>query len=85
MSHIENAVTSSSKPKRIYRKGKPLTDSEKQAAAIARKRITHKPIKVFVRNPLKDKLLDVCEKEGVTQAEFIERLLISEFDVRGIL
>jgi len=84
MSHIENAVTSSSKAKRIYRKGNPLTDSEKQLAAVARKRITHKQIKVFVRNPLKDKLLDVCEKEGVTQAEFIERLLASEFDVRGL-
>lgn len=34
-----------------------MTDSEKQMAAVARKRLTHKEIKVFVKNPLKEALL----------------------------
>ncbi|MER1530443.1 replication protein, partial [Enterobacter hormaechei] len=46
MSQIENAVTSSSKEKRSYRKGKPMSASERQLAAIARKRETHKEVKV---------------------------------------
>ncbi|HBH6890060.1 replication regulatory protein RepA [Pantoea sp. DY-5] len=54
---------------------RPLTDSEKQLAAVARKRKTHKELKVFVRNPLKDLLVDACTKEGITQAQYIERLL----------
>lgn len=54
MSQIENAVTSSSKEKRSYRKGKPMSASERQLAAIARKRETHKEVKVFVKNPLKE-------------------------------
>ncbi|WP_338634699.1 replication regulatory protein RepA (plasmid) [Erwinia persicina] len=84
MSHVENADSSSSKIKRSYRKGNAMTASEKQLAAVARKRITHKELKVFVRNPLKDRLVDACQKEGLTQAEFIERLLESEFSEQGI-
>ncbi len=53
MSQTENAVTSSLSQKRFVRRGKPMTDSEKQMAAVARKRLTHKEIKVFVKNPLK--------------------------------
>jgi hypothetical protein len=34
MSQIENAVTSSSKEKRSYRKGKPMSASERQLAAL---------------------------------------------------
>lgn len=48
MSQTENAVTSSLSQKRFVRRGKPMTDSEKQMAAVARKRLTHKEIKVFV-------------------------------------
>lgn len=61
MSQIENAVTSSSKEKRSYRKGKPMSASERQLAAIARKRETHKEVKVFVKNPLKDWMITICE------------------------
>ncbi|MXP68019.1 replication regulatory protein RepA [Pantoea sp. Aalb] len=75
MSHIENTVISSWKVKRTYRKGNPMSASEKQLASIARKRITHKEIKVFVRNPLKDCMVKLCKAEGLTQAEFIEKLI----------
>ncbi|TFW79217.1 RepB family protein, partial [Escherichia coli] len=49
MSQTENAVTSSSGAKRAYRKGKPLSEAERQRAASARKRSVCKEIKVFVR------------------------------------
>lgn len=85
MSQTENAVPSSSKTKRPYRKGNPMSASEKQLAAVARKRITHKEVKVFVRNPLKDHMIEVCEIEGLTQAQFIEMLIERELKQRGLL
>lgn len=85
MSQIENAVTSSSKEKRSYRKGKPMSASERQLAAIARKRETYKEVKVFVKNPLKDWMITICEEEGLTQAQFIETLLERELSERGVL
>ena len=70
MSQTENAVTSSLSQKRFVRRGKPMTDSEKQMAAVARKRLTHKEIKVFVKNPLKDLMVEYCERERITQAQY---------------
>lgn len=85
MSQTENAVTSSSKEKRTYRKGNPMSATERQLAAIARKRETHKELKVFVKNPLKDQMIAICEEEGLTQAQFIESLLERELAERGKL
>lgn len=85
MSQTENAVTSSLKEKRLVRRGRPMSDSEKQMAAVARKRLTHKEIKVFVSNPLKDLMVEVCEREGLTQAQFIEKLLRTELQKLGML
>jgi hypothetical protein len=82
MSQAANVETSSSKSKRSYRKGQPLTASERQLASVARKRETHKEVKVFVRNSLKDRMLEVCEAEGLTQAQFIESLLERELAER---
>ncbi|MFW5392921.1 replication regulatory protein RepA [Yersinia sp. 2544 StPb PI] len=73
-----NVVTSSSKTKRNYRKGNPMSDTEKQLAAVARKRVTHKEVSVFIRNPLKETLLEFCTEEGLTQGQMIERLIESE-------
>lgn len=84
MSQFVNAVTSSSKEKRVYRKGSPMSASERQLASIARKRVTHKAVKVYVRNPLKDRMIAICEEEGVTQAQFIENLLERELSQRGV-
>ncbi|NYY74291.1 hypothetical protein DMH88_00610 [Escherichia coli] len=47
MSQTENAVTSSLSQSGFVRRGKPMTDSEKQMAAVTRKRLTHKEIKVL--------------------------------------
>ncbi|EPW5280573.1 replication regulatory protein RepA [Yersinia enterocolitica] len=85
MSQGVNTETSSSKPKRPYRKGNPMSASEKQLAAVARKRLTHKEVKVFIRNPLKDKMVVLCEREGLTQAQFIEALIEKELKLRELL
>ncbi|AIA39645.1 replication protein [Klebsiella pneumoniae] len=62
-----------------------MSASERQLAAIARKRETHKEVKVFVKNPLKDVMIAVCEEEGLTQAQFIEKLLERELTERGLI
>jgi hypothetical protein len=70
-----NQELSSSKTKRTYRKGNAMTATEKQLASVARKRATHKEINVFVRNSLKEKLIEFCSMDGLTQGQFIEHLL----------
>ena len=62
-----------------------MTDSEKQMAAVARKRLTHKEIKVFVKNPLKDLMVEYCEQKGITQAQFIEKIIKDELQRLEIL
>ena len=78
-------VTSSSGAKRAYRKGKPLSEAERQRAASARKRSVCKEIKVFVRPELKNCLTSLCAEEGVTQAELIERLIEKEACHRNMM
>ncbi|MGK3666047.1 replication regulatory protein RepA [Klebsiella pneumoniae] len=73
MSQVVNAITSSSK--RSYRKGNPLSATERQQKAVARKKETHKEVRVFVKDALKDKLQVMCENAGMTQAEMIELLI----------
>ncbi|MEI2606551.1 replication regulatory protein RepA [Erwinia aphidicola] len=78
MSNRTESGTPSVKAKRIYRKGNPLSLAERQQAALARKRETHKEVRIFVRNELKDQLVEMCEARGVTQAELIECLIERE-------
>lgn len=85
MPKAENAETSSLNSKRTYRKGEPRSASERQLAAIARKRETHKEVKVYIKNPLKDLMVGVCEKEGITQAHFIENLVEMRLVELGVL
>ncbi|QMV54202.1 replication regulatory protein RepA [Ewingella americana] len=85
MPRADNADTSSLNSKRAYRKGKPMSASERQLAAIARKRETHKEVKVFIKNPLKDLMVEICEKEGITQAQFIENLVEMRLAELGVL
>ena len=70
--------------KRPYRKGKPLSAAERQQKAVARKKTTHKEVRVFVRDSLKNQLQIMCESEGITQAEMIERLIEMESAKLGI-
>ncbi len=85
MSQTENAVTSSSGAKRAYRKGKPLSEAERQRAASARKRSVCKEIKVFVRPELKNCLTSLCAEDGITQAQMLEWLIESEVKRRKSL
>ncbi|HHX7629547.1 MULTISPECIES: replication regulatory protein RepA [Enterobacteriaceae] len=71
-----NAVTSSSK--RAYRKGNPLSEAERQKIASAKKRATHKELKVFIKPEIKEYLSNLCEEDGVTQAEVLEKLIERE-------
>ncbi|CAD6024340.1 replication regulatory protein RepA [Escherichia coli] len=85
MSQTENAATSSLSQKRFVRRGKSMSDSEKQMASVARKRLTHKEIKVFVKNPLKDLMVEYCEQKGITQAQFIEKIIKDELQRLDVL
>ena len=85
MSQIDNAFATSSKPKRAYKKGNPLSDSERKRVSIARKSETHRNVNVYIKNQFKSYLVTLCEQDGLTQAEFIERLLDREMHARCIL
>lgn len=85
MSQAENAAATSSKPKRAYQKGNPLSDSERKRASIARKSETHRNVNVFIKKHFKGYLVTLCEQDGLTQADFIERLLEREMKMRGLL
>ncbi|WP_072017554.1 replication regulatory protein RepA [Erwinia typographi] len=63
------------KQKRPYRKGNPLSGTERQLASIARKRNHQKEIKVFVDPDVKAILMDMCKEQGVSQAVVLERLI----------
>ena len=78
MSQAENAAATSLKPKRPYRKGNPLSLSERQRNSVQKKRSTHKELRVFIPAELKEDFQLMCENKGVTQAEVVERLLRSE-------
>ena len=78
MSQIENAVTSSSKEKRPYRKGQPLSSGERKQRSVSRKKDTHKAVTVFIQNANKHTLDTLCSEYGMTQAELFEFLLEQE-------
>ncbi|MCP9269160.1 replication regulatory protein RepA [Xenorhabdus sp. XENO-1] len=72
MPQVTDAVSLSKRP---YRKGSPLTVTERQQALIARRKETHKEIKVYVSSELKSLFQSMCETQGITQAEMIGRLI----------
>jgi len=76
MSQAENAVTSSSKAKRQYRKGSPLSAVERQQQLIARRKETHKELRVYVDKALKADLEKMSVENGLTQAAMIEKLIM---------
>ncbi|WP_312156812.1 replication regulatory protein RepA [Lelliottia nimipressuralis] len=85
MSQAVNVETSSAKPKRQYRKGNPLSDADKQRAAVAKKRATHKEVKVFLAPESKQYLMSMCEADGLTQAEVLTVLIEKEARRRDII
>ncbi|WP_080069523.1 replication regulatory protein RepA [Salmonella enterica] len=82
MSQTENTVTSSSGAKRAYRKENPLSDAEKQRLSVARKRASFKEVKVFLEPKYKAMLMQMCNEDGLTQAEVLTALIKSEAQKR---
>lgn len=83
MSQPENVGTSSSKPKRPYRKGQPLSVSERKLRSVSRKKETHKAVTVFIPNAKKAMLDDLCSEFNMTQAKVIELLIERESEKRN--
>ncbi|MCW9474427.1 replication regulatory protein RepA [Klebsiella grimontii] len=75
MSQVVNAVTSSTKARRSYRKGSPMSAVERQQSHLARKKETHKEMRVYITSEIKDEFRMMCETKGVTQSEMIEKLI----------
>ncbi len=80
---VENVVTSSSK--RTYRKGNPVSAKERQRLSLARRSATHKAFHAIIQIRLKDKLSELADEEGITQAQMLERLIESELKRRNSL
>ena len=78
MSQTVNAETSSTKNKRAYRKGNPLSAAEKKRLSVSRKKDTHKELKVYIENVYKEDLQQLCAHSGMTQARMIEVLIANE-------
>ena len=85
MSQTENAVTSSSGNKRAYRKGNPVQARERQRASLARRSNTHKAFHAVIQARLKDRLSELADEEGITQAQMLEKLIESELKRRATL
>ncbi|EPT3116523.1 MULTISPECIES: replication regulatory protein RepA [Klebsiella/Raoultella group] len=75
MSQVVSAVTSSTKARRSYRKGSPMSAVERQQNHLARKKETHKEMRVYITSEIKDEFRLMCETKGVTQSEMIEKLI----------
>lgn len=83
MSQTENAVASSSGTKRAYRKGNPVPARERQRASLARRSNTHKAFHAIIQARLKDRLSELADEEGITQAQMLEKLIESELKRRA--
>ena len=83
MSQTENAVTSSSGTKRTDRKGNPVPARERQRASLARRSNTHKAFHAVIQARLKDRLSELADEEGITQAQMLEKLIESELKRRA--
>ncbi|EBF1564413.1 replication regulatory protein RepA [Salmonella enterica] len=82
MSQPGNAVTSSSKEKRQYRKGSPVPARERQQASLARRSSMHKAFHAVILSSLKEKLAQFAEEEGIPRAQMIEKLIELEAERR---
>ncbi len=82
MSHSANTEPSP-KAKRLYRKGNPLSDSEKKRLSLLRKKDTHKEVTLYMRNAYKDGLVKLCKERGMTQAALVEYLIEKELSLEA--
>lgn len=73
--NAQNSVTSAPAKKRTRNRAQPTPDKERVKAYKARMRETHKELNVFIKPEIKEVLVKLCEKKGVTQAELLESLI----------
>ncbi|HFP1172820.1 TPA: replication regulatory protein RepA [Escherichia coli] len=85
MSQTVNAETSSSGKKRPYRRGNPVPARERQKASLARRSATHKAFHAVIHLRLKEKLSELADEDGITQAQMLEWLIESEVKRRKSL
>ena len=82
MSQSVDAVTSSTKSKRAYRKGNPVPPRERQKASLERRSDTHKALHAVILSSQKEKLETLASEEGITQAQMLEKIIENEFERR---
>ncbi|MDV0855530.1 RepB family protein, partial [Klebsiella quasipneumoniae] len=58
---------------------------ERQQSHLARKKETHKEMRVYVTSEIKDEFRLMCETKGVTQSEMIEKLIKEAVNQHGCL
>lgn len=80
-----DSVTSAPAKKSSRDRNNPTPDKERVRAYQARRRETHKEIKVFIPVPVKQALMKLCEAEGKTQAEVLEELIQEAATRKGIV
>ncbi|BGI53775.1 MAG: replication regulatory protein RepA [Candidatus Hamiltonella defensa (Ceratovacuna japonica)] len=66
---------SEKKPKREYRKGNPLSGSERSRRRYRKLINDHKILKFYIPTEIKTHFTEKCEKEGVTQSEVMNKLI----------
>ncbi|MGK3125852.1 replication regulatory protein RepA [Candidatus Pantoea formicae] len=78
-----DSVTSAPEKKTTRDRNNPTSDRDRVRAYQARKRETHKEIKVFISAENKQSLIALCEEAGTTQAEMLEQLIEAEIKRKG--
>lgn len=73
-----DSVTSSTAKKNSRDRKNPASDKERTQAYQARMRETHKVLRVYLENEVKDALVGLCQDEGISQSELLERLIREE-------
>lgn len=56
---------------------------ERQRASLARRSNTHKAFHAVIQARLKDRLSELADEEGITQAQMLEKLIESELKRRA--
>jgi hypothetical protein len=73
-----DSVTSPPAKKNSRDRKNPASDKERTQAYQARMRETHKVLRVYLENEVKNALVGLCQDEGISQSELLERLIREE-------
>jgi hypothetical protein len=73
-----DSVTSPPAKKNSRDRKNPVSDKERTQAYQARMRETHKVLRVYLENEVKNALVGLCQDEGISQSELLERLIREE-------